>query len=176
MQLGLMKGDQYSMSKVSDNMCPSRDHMNGPMPHAYENGFCLFCRDLDPAIKQAAAEKLVEQEDALVEMCIVCGDDVFPGSGKWVNRIPSFDTIEEREGQHYPYPTGDFICAECAEPPQELPKIELTDGAVSLIIEIISRYVTKEDPDADKATHPIEMALIDILVEKRNAYAKETGG
>lgn len=51
--------------------------------------------------------------------------------------------------------------------------IRLSDATVELIIEVISRYVTREDPEADKATHPIEMNLIDLLVERRNEAAKE---
>ena len=100
------------MGKATDDMCPGREHMNGPMSHVYENGFCLFC-------KQAVTFH------------------------EWM----------------------------------ELPEmIRLSDATVALIIEVVSGYVTKEDPDADKATHPIEMTLIDVLVEKRNEYARETGG
>jgi hypothetical protein len=103
------------MGKATNDMCPGREHMNGPMSHAYENGFCLFCNQA--------------------------------------------------------------VIAESMDVLEELPEmIRLSDATVALIVEIVSGYVTKEDPDADKATHPIEMTLIDVLVEKRNDYARETGG
>jgi hypothetical protein len=47
------------------------------------------------------------------EICSECGNSVKFGSGRFVNRIPDFDTPEERKIAGRPYPEGDFICAEC---------------------------------------------------------------
>ena len=51
--------------------------------------------------------------------------------------------------------------------------VNLSDEMVRTIIEVITKYVVKEDPHADKATHPIEMNIIDLLVERLNASAEE---
>jgi hypothetical protein len=56
---------------------------------------------------------------------------------------------------------------------RSLAMINLSDEMVRTIIEVITKYVVKEDPHADKATHPIEMNIIDFLVEKRSACARE---
>ena len=47
------------------------------------------------------------------EICNECGKSVKFGSGRFVNRIPDFNTPEEREIAGRPYPEGDFICSEC---------------------------------------------------------------
>jgi len=47
------------------------------------------------------------------EICSECGSSVKFGSGRFVNRIPDFNTPAEREIAGRPYPEGDFICAEC---------------------------------------------------------------
>ena len=57
--------------------------------------------------------KIVEQDE--LEICWNCGDNVFPGSGKFVNRIPSGDSIETRRENGAEHPEGAFLCAECEE-------------------------------------------------------------
>ena len=47
------------------------------------------------------------------ETCSECGNSVEFGSGRFVNRIPDFNTAAERKMIGRPYPEGDFICAEC---------------------------------------------------------------
>jgi len=47
------------------------------------------------------------------EICWNCGRSVKFGSGRFVNRVPDANTIEERKELGYPYPEGDFLCAEC---------------------------------------------------------------
>lgn len=47
------------------------------------------------------------------EICSECGKSVVFGSGRFVNRIPDFNTLAERKMMGRPYPEGDFICAEC---------------------------------------------------------------
>jgi len=47
------------------------------------------------------------------EICSECGNSVEFGSGRFVNRIPDFNTPAERKMIGRPYPKGDFICAEC---------------------------------------------------------------
>jgi len=49
----------------------------------------------------------------VIEICSECGKSVKFGSGRFVNRVPDFDTPEEREIAGRQYPEGDFICAEC---------------------------------------------------------------
>jgi hypothetical protein len=34
----------FDVSFKEIDMCPGRDHMNGPQLHAYDNGFCLYCK------------------------------------------------------------------------------------------------------------------------------------
>lgn len=49
------------------------------------------------------------------EICNICGDSVAWGSGKYVNRVPDGNTVEERKEMNVPHPEGDFICGECEE-------------------------------------------------------------
>lgn len=48
-----------------------------------------------------------------VPICNQCGQSVKPGSGRFVNRVPSFDNAQTRFETGYPHPEGDFTCAEC---------------------------------------------------------------
>ena len=52
-------------------------------------------------------------KDADIKVCNECGRSVAWGSGWFVNRIPDFNTVEERRAIGRPFPEGDFICAEC---------------------------------------------------------------
>lgn len=49
------------------------------------------------------------------ETCNECGRSVAWGSGWFVNRVPDFNSIEERREMGKPFPNGDFLCAECDE-------------------------------------------------------------
>lgn len=51
-----------------------------------------------------------EQEQ---EICNECGQSVKWGSGNFINRIPDFNSPEERHEMGKPYPYGAFMCAEC---------------------------------------------------------------
>jgi hypothetical protein len=51
----------------------------------------------------------------VIEICQVCGNRVSIGSGRFVNRIPDFDTLDKRIGRNVKYPNGDFICKQCDE-------------------------------------------------------------
>lgn len=51
----------------------------------------------------------------MTEICGECGKSVKPGSGRFVNRIPDFNSPKVRKEIGRPYPEGDFICAECDE-------------------------------------------------------------
>jgi len=48
--------------------------------------------------------------------------------------------------------------------PEEV--IHLTTNTTAIIIDILGRYIYKEDKHADKATHPIEMNILDLLIGK----------
>ena len=54
------------------------------------------------------------------ENCNECGKDVSLGSGLFVDRIPDFDSFEQRldNGKHYPH--GDFMCRQCVDNIQNL--------------------------------------------------------
>ena len=52
-------------------------------------------------------------DDLKTEICNQCGKSVAWGSGRFVNRVPSFDDEETRRENGYPFPKGDFTCAEC---------------------------------------------------------------
>lgn len=52
-------------------------------------------------------------ESKAKEICSECGKSVRFGSGRFVNRIPDFNTAAERKILGRPYPEGDFICDEC---------------------------------------------------------------
>jgi len=47
------------------------------------------------------------------EICWECGESVALGSGKLVNRIPDFNSLEVRKDLGYPHPEGDYLCADC---------------------------------------------------------------
>jgi hypothetical protein len=49
------------------------------------------------------------------EICNICGDSVAWSSGKYVNRVPDCNPVEERREMGVPHPEGDFICGECEE-------------------------------------------------------------
>ena len=49
----------------------------------------------------------------MTEKCNECGESVAQGSGKFVNRVPDFNTTEERGEMGKPHPEGEFMCAEC---------------------------------------------------------------
>ena len=49
------------------------------------------------------------------QICNECGESVAPGSGKYVNRIPDFNSERVRKSMGKPHPSGDYICAECDE-------------------------------------------------------------
>lgn len=49
------------------------------------------------------------------EICWNCGESVKFGSGRFVNRIPDFNTEEERREMGHPYPQGEYLCAECED-------------------------------------------------------------
>lgn len=50
-----------------------------------------------------------------MEICQQCGKSVSIGSGKFVNRIPDLDTLEERKERNVPHPEGDYICEVCGD-------------------------------------------------------------
>jgi len=55
--------------------------------------------------------------DRIKEWCYECGRSVRADSvnGLFVNRIPSLDSRDERIDMGVPYPSGNFLCAECDE-------------------------------------------------------------
>ena len=49
------------------------------------------------------------------EICAECGRSVKLGSGRFVNRITICDDYETRKEMGFPYPEGEYICAECEQ-------------------------------------------------------------
>ena len=47
-------------------------------------------------------------------LCNACGRSVLPGSGRFVNRVPVLNSVEERREMGKPFPAGNYLCAECA--------------------------------------------------------------
>lgn len=56
-----------------------------------------------------------ERGSAMTEICNECGRSVKLGSGNFVNRVPDFNTPEERKEMGRQYPEGDFLCIEYDE-------------------------------------------------------------
>ncbi len=52
-----------------------------------------------------------EENDAAI--CAECGHSVAPGSGRFVNRMPIFDSYDTRCEMGFPYPEGAYLCPEC---------------------------------------------------------------
>jgi len=48
-----------------------------------------------------------------VQSCSECGKPTYPGSGRFVNRVPDFNDAKTKENMGRPFPHGNFICAEC---------------------------------------------------------------
>lgn len=55
----------------------------------------------------------IKQTEILVEVCNHCGNSVKIGSGKFVNRVPDFNSIATRIANNLTFPMGDFVCEEC---------------------------------------------------------------
>ena len=51
--------------------------------------------------------------ETTTEFCNECGESVGPGSGKFVNRVPSGDGYAEHVEMGKPFPKGGYMCAEC---------------------------------------------------------------
>lgn len=49
----------------------------------------------------------------MAEICNECGCNVRPGSGKFINRVPDFNSYADRLMNDKPFPDGDFMCEEC---------------------------------------------------------------
>jgi len=47
------------------------------------------------------------------EICYECGRSVAPGAGQFINRIPNFDSYQERVKMGVPFPRGKYMCQEC---------------------------------------------------------------
>ena len=59
------------------------------------------------------------------EICNECGHSVRAGSGRFVNRVVDLSGYKTRRAMGKPYPSGDYMCAECeteldAQPGQAL--------------------------------------------------------
>jgi len=76
-----------------------------------EEGLCVQCfMEMIVETEMKIIRKIIRQD---TKICNECGESVAPGSGKFVNRIPDFDTYEERLYNGKTYPHGEFLCAEC---------------------------------------------------------------
>lgn len=47
------------------------------------------------------------------ETCNECGQSVCAGSGKFASRVIDFSGYKTRREMGKPYPSGDYLCAEC---------------------------------------------------------------
>jgi hypothetical protein len=79
---------------------------------AVETAYAFDGEEADEHVLCAScfAEMLVREQ---AEICNECGRSVAFGSGWFVNRVPDFNSLEERVKNSKPYPHGGFLCAEC---------------------------------------------------------------
>ena len=68
----------------------------------------------------------VEREDK--EICNECGESVAKGSGRFTNRIPSFDDETTQKDMGKPYPKGEFMCIECENAYYEKNRVDHEGG------------------------------------------------
>lgn len=54
-----------------------------------------------------------QEKSLIVEICNHCGEGVWLGSGKFVNRIPDLNDFETRIDNSRFFPYGDFVCEKC---------------------------------------------------------------
>jgi len=72
-----------------------------------EEGLCAQCF-MDMIVEKGM--KILRQD---TEICNECGRSVSPGSGWFVNRVPDFNTYEEKIENGKLYPQGEYLCVEC---------------------------------------------------------------
>lgn len=92
--------------------CRTCGHCATAVKECYEGGFTEI-GDLDRYVSPERCNAWFYSEAK--EMCYECGRSVAWGSGLFVNRVPSFDTIEDRREMNVPYPEGEWLCGECDE-------------------------------------------------------------
>ena len=98
----------------------------------------------------------------MMEICSICGKSVAPGNGQFVNRVPDFDTVEERKNAGRPHPEGDYICPECDE------KQEEEEGLEDKVCDVCGKQVQNED-------YETEDLLIEYIVEGQKPRPEERG-
>ena len=57
-----------------------------------------------------------------IEVCNECGRRVNRGSRLFIDRVPSFDDYKARKENNLPFPEGAYICRECEEKANSLPR------------------------------------------------------
>ena len=100
--------------------------------------------------------------------CRNCGQHIRREDGSGV--VLTFEVWVDDTG-------GDVCCADkflennenVAHQPKEEQMIEITTNTADLLIDVLRDYIFKltGDERSDSATHPIEMALLDLLIGKR---------
>jgi len=60
-------------------------------------------------------DKGVTRLNSQNQICNHCGEGVYFGSGRFVNRIPDLNGIETRIANGLRFPEGDYVCEECDE-------------------------------------------------------------
>lgn len=53
------------------------------------------------------------KKERSVQICNHCGNGVFLGLGRFVNRIPDLNDIPTRVSNGLKFPLGDFVCERC---------------------------------------------------------------
>ena len=71
----------------------------------------------------------------MTEICVHCGKSVAWGSGNFVNRVPFYDTLEDRIEAGVECPDGEYSCGECEDAyDKEHPHFECKDcGCINFI-------------------------------------------
>lgn len=85
-----------------------------------KSNLCAACRkcnrrkgDMTPKEWEEYLEKRANSATKSKEICYECGRSVARGSGRFINRIPSLGSHEDRVESNVVYPEGEWLCAEC---------------------------------------------------------------
>ncbi len=111
-----------------------------------------------------------------MEICSECGKPVDIGSGRFINRIVDFNSMEERKQTGRPYPNGDFVCARCDKKwgeqkmfEEDIEKIMEEAEIRGLAEQVISEMNVKEDVTDDEI-----IVALDDFCHRRDLFLSET--
>jgi len=110
----------------------------------------------------------------MTEICNECGESVTQGSGKFVNRVPDFNTAEERVEMGKPHPKGSFMCVECDDKMRE-DKGMVVEVTVEKAKDVLAAYLDAE-PTQKELELFIDYLEVDVpqwLVDNAKHWVRE---